>query len=42
MPTIPPVVEAAVNDRDYKDNGSLDLRLVSPRTDPDLHPPDPH
>ena len=39
-PTTPPVVRAAVNDRDDKDNGTLDPTRVSPRKEPDLKPSD--
>ena len=41
-PTAPPMMRAAVNNCNYKDNDPLDLRLVSLRKEPDLHPPDPH
>lgn len=42
-PTAPSVLEAAVNDRNHKDIiVHLDLSLVSPRKEPDLHLPDPH
>lgn len=40
--TATPVVEATVNDHDYKDSYLLDLRLVSSRKEPGLHSPDPH
>lgn len=37
-----PTVGATVNDHDYKDSGTLEPRLVSPRKETDLHLLDAH